>query len=240
MQRWMIVTVEGEPCWPTDETEVDFNGRTFFLRPLEGTSAPDVRTRYDHPDEELEAFQAVCSLLSHLSWWQRRPIRGVLRLSSTAPMRGGTHRPSPMGWPGFALSPLMEVPANEKARRAIAIYREALSVQSTPYEFLGYMKIVNILYPTGNEQIAWINAALPVLQEWRALERIDQLRADYEDIGEYLYASGRCAVAHAYDDPVVNPDNPADLFRLAADMPIARALAEHLIEHELTVPWNGS
>ena len=113
-------------------------------------------------------------------------------------------------------------------------------MQNTPYKFLGYMKIVNVLHSKGQEQIAWINATLPTLQNEEAQRRIDELRTSDVDLGEYLYASGRCAVAHAYDDPVVDPDNPKDVLRLAADMPIARALAEYLIEHELNVPWSKS
>jgi len=56
------------------------------------------------------------------------------------------------------------------------------------------------------------------------------------DIGEYLYTSGRCAVAHASTTPVVDPDNPEDFLRLSADMPVLRALAEHIIINELGVP----
>jgi len=55
-----------------------------------------------------------------------------------------------------------------------------------------------------------------------------------------LYASGRCAVAHAFNDPVVDPDDPKDVFRLSADMPVAKALAEHLIEHEYRINWESS
>ena len=51
-----------------------------------------------------------------------------------------------------------------------------------------------------------------------------------------LYESGRCAVAHAFADPLVDPDDLADLRRLSADLDVVRALAEYLIEHELHVP----
>jgi len=55
------------------------------------------------------------------------------------------------------------------------------------------------------------------------------------DIGEYLYASGRCAVAHAGTDPTVDPENPEDIERLSKDLPLIRAMAAHVIEKELGV-----
>lgn len=240
MQRWMVVTIEGEPDWPARETEVVFAGRTFVLRPLDGESAPDVRTLYEHPAEEMDAFQAICSLLSSLSWWQRRPIRGIYRLSCTTPIRGCIRRMTPVIWDGFALSASMTRLEDERARRAIAVYRESLSLKNTPYEFLGFMKIVNILHSKPEDQIAWINATLPLLKDERARHRIEQLKQEHTDLGGYLYGSGRCAVAHAYAAPVVDPDSPADVFRLAEDLSVARALAEYLIEHELGVPWSGA
>jgi hypothetical protein len=51
----------------------------------------------------------------------------------------------------------------------------------------------------------------------------------------YLYESGRCAVAHAHNDPVVDPDDYDHLRRVRADLPLVRALAEHAIEHALGV-----
>lgn len=79
----------------------------------------------------------------------------------------------------------------------------------------------------------WINKTIPLLTDSKAKERISQLASKEEDIGAYLYESGRCAVAHASVDPVVDPDNPNDFLRLSADMPVARALAEYLMENEL-------
>jgi hypothetical protein len=115
-----------------------------------------------------------------------------------------------------------------------------MSVENTPYEFLGYLKVVNICYRTSKDQKDWINRTLPLLTDERANHRISELTALHNDVGDYLYASGRCAVAHASPDDCVDPDNPEDVLRLSADMPVARALAEYLIEIELGVPWEFS
>jgi hypothetical protein len=54
-------------------------------------------------------------------------------------------------------------------------------------------------------------------------------------VGQYLYSSGRCAVAHAFNDPVVDPDDAADTLRLARDLPVVKALARRFVEVELGV-----
>ena len=57
----------------------------------------------------------------------------------------------------------------------------------------------------------------------------------HNNLGEYLYVQGRCAVAHAFNDPVVDPDIPSDLQRLAEDLPIIEELSAIAIEKELGI-----
>ncbi len=234
---WMIVTVETELEWPAEETSVPFMGRTLILRPPDDDSAADVRLQYEHPQSERRAFDAICRFLTALSWWHRRPARARLRIGCTAPMRGGKGGYGPPLRANYQLPQAIQSPSDPKARIALALYREAISVENTPYEFLGYFKIINVCYPSGRDQITWINNTLPQLTDNRAKDRISELSTSQNDIGDYLYHSGRCAVAHACTSPVVDPDNPHDVFRLSADMPVARALAEYLIENELGIEW---
>jgi hypothetical protein len=56
------------------------------------------------------------------------------------------------------------------------------------------------------------------------------------DIAAYLFESGRCAVAHASSDPLIDPDDLTHLRRLSADLDVVRALAEYFIKYELNVP----
>jgi len=241
MKRWMVVTVETQIEWPAEETTIEFMGRLLVLRPPAGDSAADLRLQYEYPEGEQKAVETICRFLSTLSWHHRRPARGRYRISCTAPMRGGSRGFGPPLCKEFELSPDLKTPPDPKARVALALYREALSVDNTPYEFLGYFKVINICYHTGKDQKDWINRTLPLLTDKRARQRIAELTASERDIGAYLYASGRCAVAHAsLGSCVVDPDNPEDVLRLSADMPVARALAEYLIEIELGVPWEFS
>jgi hypothetical protein len=122
-----------------------------------------------------------------------------------------------------------------KQRLAVALYREAMSVNSIPYKVLGFFKIINILYKNGPAQIAWIKETLPKLTEKHLQDRI-LAPSNAEDVAKYLYVSCRCAVAHASSDPLIDPDDLTHLRRLSADVHIVQALAEHLIKHELNVP----
>ena len=240
MNMWMIITVDTELDWPSGETTVSFMERTLILRPPGDDAAPDVRLQYEHPDQQLEAFDTISRFLTAMSWWYRRPARARLRIECTAPMRGGKVGLGPPLLKDFQLPEDIPSPSDQKARIALALYREALSVENVPYEFLGYFKIINVVLAAGKDQITWINNTIPHITGQRALTRISALANSQSDIGEYLYVSGRCAVAHASTTPVVDPDNPADLSRLSADMPVARALAEYLIENEFGIKWRRS
>jgi hypothetical protein len=129
---------------------------------------------------------------------------------------------------------------NPKARLALALYREGRTISSVPYEFLSYFKILNIFWKDKfkngkNEIVEGLRDALPKIFDTEARERIDNLSKQHTDIATYLYESGRCAVAHAYSDPVIDPDDLSDLHRLSQDMWIIKAVAEFLIEDELHV-----
>jgi Methylamine utilization protein MauJ len=54
-------------------------------------------------------------------------------------------------------------------------------------------------------------------------------------VAPYLYGSGRCAIAQAYADPIVDPDDVSDLRRLSGDLHIVKEIAEYLIANELKV-----
>jgi hypothetical protein len=155
-------------------------------------------------------------------------------------MRGGKGIYGPPLPTDYRIPAVVAQQPDENARIALALYREAGSVRGTPYEFLGYFKVINTRYSSGSDQVAWINRTIPLLYDKDANRRVSELSASESDVGRYLYASGRCAVAHAFNDPVVDPDDPEDTFRLSADMPVAKALAEYLIEHEYAVRSESS
>lgn len=138
----------------------------------------------------------------------------------------------------FKIPEHLPVIASRDAQLALALYREATGIRNVSYEFLGYCRILNIGRNKPVDQIEWINETIPMLKEHRAIERLELLRTEdhIEEVGSYLYGCGRCAVAHAAGDPIVDPDGGDDYVRLQRDMHIARELAEFRIEKEFGVP----
>ena len=119
---------------------------------------------------------------------------------------------------------------------AVALYREAMSVNSIPYQVLGFFKIINIRHKHGSAQKAWIKATIPRLTESYLQDRLLALQNAESDVAAYLYESCRCAVAHASSEPLIDPDDLTDLRRLSADLEVVQALAEYFIKYELNVP----
>lgn len=234
MAPWVVVGVDSPVGWPTADTDIEFSGHKMTLRPGSKELVPTVA--FEHPATLSfdEALLIVRRFLSSLAWVERSAVReeGVT---------GGSH-PIRVGWPlkGNVIThnfrhDYLPAPEDRRACLALALYREALGLNSIAYAFLGFFKIINLVKKTGREQKEWINAALPRIKDHRAVERKAELAGIESGVAAYLYESGRCAVAHAYSEPIADPEDVADRTRLAKDLPLIQALAEHAIESEFGV-----
>lgn len=234
MTRYLRVRVETRIPWPTKETVVRFRDRELTLYPETDELPPTVLLAYE--DTKMtsdEALQLVRRFLSSLSWAEGRPIQDLEYLDGTQPVWIGKGRTRTVD-PHFRADYLPD-PPDAKAQLALALYREALYVNSIPYKVLGFFKVLNVLFPDGPGQITWINQAVDRLADVSIEKQAAALRAEGKDVGQYLYGSGRCGVAHAWAEPVADPDDPEDTRRLVWDLPVIRGLAERAIEHEMGV-----
>lgn len=236
---WLVVGVENGVFWATEETNNSFRGRELTLRPETDKWSPDVITKYGPPGTYEEALRTVRQFLSSVAWVLQGRLREIGITGGSHPIHIGLGRSSGLAHvrllnPHFRLDYLPD-PVDPRARLALALYREALGLNSDAYQFLGFFKILNILHDKGTDHGKWINKAVDLLTDHRAKSRVEELRRTVSDIGDYLWRSGRCAVAHAYSEPLVDPEDPDDLDRLQKDLPLIKALGEHLIEYELGV-----
>jgi hypothetical protein len=234
MTRWAVVGVESSVPWPTAETEVRFRGHVLLLRPGTDRDLPSVAFRHPATMRFEEALLVIRHFLSSLAWVERRGIREVAAGGGSRPVLLGRGQRGMVITERFRQDYLPD-PAEPRTRLALAFYREAMASEPIAYRFLNLFKIVNILYARGQDQIAWINATLPSIHDFSVASRLSALGSEVPDVGAYLYESGRCAVAHAFNQPLVDPENLADNRRLSEDLPVLQALAEYLIEHELGV-----
>ncbi len=234
MIRWMNLGVSGECGWPDSQIEVSFGATRFILMPQTSINSASIHLE-THSNDNLDEMTMVNRFLSIVSWADKQSLHNNYGWSgNTVPcavpkmsLARSVNRHFLIKW-----NPLDD----PKQRLAVALYREAMSVNSIPYQFLGFFKIINILYKNGSDQKAWIKATLPKLQESYLQDRLTALSNTEPDVAAYLYESGRCAIAHAFSDPLIDPDDLTHLHRLSSDLEVVQALAEHLIKHELNVP----
>lgn len=234
--RWWTAAIEtSNLAWPTEETTVTYKGEQFLLRPETNDLLPSVSIHCSNDISQEEAQLSINRFLSAFCWAKN----------------GGAHIPFWSGSGGkkpinvgksnvrFVCDKLrtdyLPAPENEKSFRALAIYREAMSVNTISFKYLGFFKVINVIFNRGPEQKVWINANIDHVKDFLAVERLEEIKKTGEDIGEYLYKSGRCAVAHAFDQPTVDPDIPAETLKLRKDLPVIQELAKILIESELGI-----
>jgi len=240
MAHWMNIRIKGEAAWPEKETKIRFGGHDLLLKPA--TKSTDASVHMDITGiSEIEALTLVNRFLSILSWCDDVPMENLYGWSGTQiPVAIPRNTSRTVGTCIGEYPFHRDIEQNPKAKLALALYREALTVNSLPFSFLSYFKILNIFwkdrYEKGsNELIEGIKAMLPNLSDKEAVDRIKQLTKTQADIPSYLYESGRCAIAHAYSVPFVDPDDVADLRRLSQDMWVIKAIAEKLIEETLSI-----
>jgi hypothetical protein len=242
MDRWLNVGVKGSAVWPTAETTVEFGGHKLVLKPATRETEQSVHINL-RSISDVEALTLINRFLSVLSWCDDQPMENRYGWSGN-PVPVAVPRESRAVGSSIAFPFYRRLEPDEKARLALALFREARTVNSRPFEFLSYFKILNIFWKDRlvtingqrqNPMIEGIRATLPKLKDELAVIRLRALGTTEPDVPKYLYESGRCAIAHAYADPIVDPDDVSDLRRLSQDLYIVKEIAEHLIEAELKV-----
>ncbi len=240
---WLTIGLEISAGWPKDPTALRFAGDNFWLRPGAASALPDISIECKSygPDDTSAGLQSLRRFLSLYCWYERHIVFESTSVGSGGPnparcgnVQARNIRPMYAPDTGLVVEMLPSVP-DEDGWLALALYREALGLNSIFYRVLGFAKIINIKYSSGADQKAYINGALPFLAGHFALQRLTVLKSQSVDVGDYIYTSCRCAVAHANTQPIANPDQGQDIQRLTEDVDLIRAIAEHFIEYELGI-----
>jgi hypothetical protein len=72
----------------------------------------------------------------------------------------------------------------QRARWALAFYREGVSLNHVAYQCLSFFKILNIFLPTGQRQKDWITARIGDVSGQDATKRISAIQTALGDVGE--------------------------------------------------------
>jgi hypothetical protein len=225
------------PIHFSDEPEVWFDRNGTTLRWLN-------QTEHEHGSlivpvkegDEGSGYQLAMRFLSVLSFHEDIDIAVLAHVTGFRSLRRRLAFSKHLG--GVKLSSIFaHVRQPESTPRrdlALAFYREGLNSRSVYYEFLNYYKILQLAFNENGARIkSWINANVDGLNYSGILERLAEIRHTDPDIAEYLYTSGRCAIAHTKRAPSVDPDKADDLLRLTRDLVIVKGLARRAIEEGL-------
>jgi len=244
--NWVVANLDTQIPWPNNLTKVTFCKRTLFLLPPTSTAMPDGGPLPSNetypcvavmlsPGEQFDnGILIISHFLSSLAWVEQRGARVEYWSGGNLPRPMGGRPRHPTYTQQF-YCPYLPDSLEQRTRWALAFYREGLSLNHVAYQCLSFFKIMNIFLPAGPDQKKWMNDHLADVSDQRAKERIALIEAQHQDVGEYLYSSGRCAIAHAGAEPTADPEDPADIRRLGEDLPLVQALAEVAIEQEFGI-----
>lgn len=249
--KWLNLAVCPQFSWPNSQVEITFEGYTIVLQPRRKGPKDEVELAatvsvFDPNGISFEVGGTIASrFLSRLEWSQNA---GVVELFPAGSNHPG--KPGRLGQGTYPRSGYIQVEPwdfiylptahGQEVDLALGLFREGMSVNSAPFSFLSYFKVLNIHHRGGAGQKAWINDNFHHIWYQPALDRLAELQRTESDVGKYLYEEGRCAVAHAYGSTLVNPDTYADRRRMERDLKLMKELATSFIEKELGVLSNSS
>ncbi|PYN83242.1 MAG: hypothetical protein DMD96_03005 [Candidatus Rokuibacteriota bacterium] len=235
MGEWVVIAVDQDVCWASSETSVDFRGRELILRPPDGERYGDISLERVAGESYEEGATLIRRFLSVQSWLHEQPFPEAGESGGTHRIRLGGRLPTGRKiFPGLRFDDLPTRPSPTQ-ELALALYRHALGLgRHSMYQFFAFFRILNITLRDSSTQKAWINAGLSALTFGR--DRASEILKTEPDVGEYLYKSGRSALAHAYDEPLVDPDRFVDTRRINQDLHLLRQLVELYMERDLGLP----
>lgn len=216
-----------------EEIYFKFENRTF--RWINGTaeSKPLLSVGVRDLSDNKAENESLNRALSVLVWEHRQPI--VKRDGI-----GGPKRPLPLTWGPRSSFGLQIDPQHlfgktgvysEERWLALALYKEGVNSSSVFYRFLNFWKILEVALKDKDDRWKWINSKSPQLALHK--ERISEITKINVNIAEYLDYSGRCAIAHVFHTPIVNPDDYEDYVRISRDVKLVEELARQAVDQFL-------
>ena len=148
---WVVAAVKARFGWPTSRMRIQFRGREFLLRPETDELAPSICIKDEKGLTLRNGHNLINRFLSSLAWSQGAgaEVMSIVGSSGEEPIRLGKGELRHIADPWHVV--YLPVPTNEKALRALAVFREALSLENPAYRFLGLFKILNICFSSGTD-----------------------------------------------------------------------------------------
>ena len=232
--HWTVAYIEPSMAWPVRVQRIVYLGEEYWIIPITSDAYPGIAVRNADDDEATK--ERILRFLSVLSWLDRS---GAVLVS----FGGGSYpfafqRDKRLGFSIRDEIDLRYMPevTDPKARLALALMRDGRGLSHVAYSFLSFYRVLEVAVGRGQAIQNWIPRAIARLSNGRGKDALKDLSASgVTDLPHHLYVSGRCAIAHAGGNPIVDPDNPSDTSRLYIEKPLVEELAELAIEEFLGV-----
>jgi len=242
--EWIVTVFDSSIEDPRDYLRTEYGGLTLHIKPGHGDEVNRVSVFVEDPNMEADVRLTINRFLSAMSWKDAQQYVTLGSISSGARLadkdvprfnytEGRVLRYRVIDQFDFEH---LQNPPDQKQKLALALYREGLNSSLPLYQLLSFYKIINIGFRHPNDQMAWINANLGKVRDHFGARRLEQLSLAVPDIGNHLYVQGRTAIAHAYSDPIKDPDAPVDVLTAKQDAELMQALARIFIQDELGIP----
>jgi hypothetical protein len=235
--EWITANVETTSPWPLKAQKVIYRGEVIWVLPVMKDRYPSVSIMRRAGKSRSECERLLLKFLSAVAWVERAGFLVDGFSGSTLPSPLGRRKES-----GFSLCDTFDLiylpePSCDKASLALALMREGRGLNHAGYSFLSFYRVVELaIGRNSRSQRDWIDAEVAKGLGHFANDALNKLKAqNVTNIGQHLYESGRCAVAHASGAPIIDPDNPEDTRRLWSERPIMMELAERAIERVLGI-----
>jgi len=239
MENWLNIGVKGHADWSEKEMQIVFGGHALLLRPATRATEQSVHIKL-LGIREPEAMTLINRFLSVLSWCDDASMQNIGGFSGSLKPQSISRETRHVG-SSIAFPFGRHLEKDKHVRVALACYREARTVNSRPFSFLSYFRILNIVWDDKIDRNTrkrpleeGITQTLPKITCELALARPAELRRQGKEAAKYLYSARRCAIAHAYkENERVDSDDIEELRGLSQDIHIVKALAEYLIRNQL-------
>lgn len=231
MGRWIVLNVSTGISWPYEVQKVRWKDRDLFILPASEDKGAGVAVKLEKHEVHTDVQKLLLTFLSALCWVERGGAEVTGFGGGTYPIPWERERRYGSITKQLDLTYLPEA-GDDKARLALALFREGSSVNHPAFAFLSFFRVLELRpkHRWSNNMIRWINRQIPHLADHKAQQIAAGLSSRHADLGAYLYESGRCAIAHANSGVIVDPDDYTDVRRLEAELPLMRELAIRFIE----------
>ena len=236
--HWIVATLATGIPWPVETHKVVYLEQDFWIIPPTQDTSPAIAMRVER-DATSEHRTQMMRFLSALSWTQGYGVRvrslggGSMPFLSSGREAGGYALTA-----DFVVRDLPEPDAH--GQLALALMREARGLDHSAYSFLTFYRVLEAALPNGRARGAWITDTIDRL-EGQAKEALAKVRArGIDDVGTHIQRARRQAIAHAAEQPIMDPDDYSVVRELYEELPLIQGLAERAIEEIFGIPTPSS